>query len=60
MLEKKSPMARNEENYSFRFLGQYEDSKTGLYYNRFRHYIPDKGIYTQRDPIDEVMRGDSN
>ena len=40
-----------EENCSFRFPGQYEDAETGLYYNRFRYYMPDEGIYTQRDPI---------
>jgi RHS repeat-associated protein len=35
----------------FRFPGQYEDAETGLYYNRFRYYMPDEGVYTQRDPI---------
>jgi len=40
-----------EENCWFRFPGQYEDSETGLYYNRFRYYTPDEGIYTQCDPI---------
>ena len=40
-----------EENCPFRFPGQYKDDETGLYYNRFRYYIPDEGIYTQRDPI---------
>ena len=35
----------------FRFQGQYHDVETGLYYNRFRYYDPDSGIYTQRDPI---------
>jgi len=35
----------------FRFPGQYEDVETGLYYNRFRYYMPDEGMYTQRDPI---------
>lgn len=34
-----------------RFPGQYEDSETELYYNRFRYYMPDEGIYTGRDPI---------
>ncbi|MCL1923976.1 MAG: RHS repeat-associated core domain-containing protein, partial [Defluviitaleaceae bacterium] len=29
----------------------YEDEETGLYYNRFRYYMPEEGIYTQRDPI---------
>ena len=35
----------------FRFPGQYEDEETGLYYNRFRYYDPQSGMYTQRDPI---------
>jgi len=35
----------------FRFPGQYEDTETGLYYNRFRYYMPNEGIYTQRDPV---------
>ena len=40
-----------ETNIPFRFPGQYEDPETGLYYNRFRYYMPNEGIYTQRDPI---------
>ena len=36
----------------FRFLGQYEDEETGLYYNRFRYYSPYEGIYISQDPID--------
>ena len=35
----------------FRFQGQYMDEETGLYYNRFRYYSPNEGIYTQQDPI---------
>jgi len=35
----------------FRQLGQYEDLETGLYYNRFRYYSPDTGIYISQDPI---------
>jgi RHS repeat-associated protein len=35
----------------FRFAGQYEDSETGLYYNRFRYYDPEGGTYISRDPI---------
>jgi len=43
---------KNEsEELSFRFQGQHIDIETGLYYNRFRYYMPDEGIYTQRDPI---------
>jgi RHS repeat-associated protein len=35
----------------FRFQGQYEDVETGLYYNRFRYYAKDEGIYISQDPI---------
>ena len=35
----------------FRYQGQYEDTETGLYYNRFRYYSPNEGVYTQIDPI---------
>lgn len=35
----------------FRYQGQYEDSETGLYYNRFRYYSPDTGLYLSQDPI---------
>lgn len=35
----------------FRYQGQYEDVDTGLYYNRFRYYSPDMGMYISSDPI---------
>lgn len=35
----------------FRYQGQYEDTETGLYYNRFRYYSPDMGMYISADPI---------
>ncbi|RIY35169.1 hypothetical protein CKY20_11210 [Capnocytophaga canis] len=35
----------------FRQLGQYEDVETGLYYNRFRYYSPESGLYISQDPI---------
>jgi RHS repeat-associated protein len=35
----------------FRYQGQYEDSETGLYYNRFRYYDADMGGYLSQDPI---------
>ena len=35
----------------FRYQGQYEDGETGLYYNRFRYYSPDMGMYISSDPI---------
>ena len=35
----------------FRYQGQYEDAETGLYYNRFRYYNPEEGMYISQDPI---------
>jgi RHS repeat-associated protein len=35
----------------FRYQGQYEDGETGLYYNRFRYYSPEEGMYISQDPI---------
>jgi len=35
----------------FRYPGQYEDSETGLYYNRFRYYDAEAGGYVSQDPI---------
>lgn len=35
----------------FRYQGQYEDEETGMYYNRFRYYSPDEGMYISQDPI---------
>ncbi len=35
----------------FRQLGQYEDAETSLYYNRFRYYNPESGLYLSQDPI---------
>jgi RHS repeat-associated protein len=37
------------EHVPFRFAGQYEDVETGLYYNRFRYYDPEAGLYISRD-----------
>ena len=34
----------------FRYPGQYEDTETGLYYNRFRYYDPEAGQYISQDP----------
>ena len=42
---------RGERECPFRFQGQYEDSETGLYYNRFRYYDPNSGNYISQDPI---------
>ena len=48
----------NDENFErgkrecpFGYQGQYEDSETGLYYNRFRYYDPSSGNYLSQDPI---------
>jgi RHS repeat-associated protein len=35
----------------FRYPGQYEDVETGLYYNRFRYYDAEGGIFICKDPI---------
>lgn len=39
------------EDCPFRYPGQYEDTETGLYYNRFRYYDPEMGGYVSQDPI---------
>lgn len=36
---------------NFRFVGQYADEESGLYYNRFRYYSPETGQYVSSDPI---------
>jgi RHS repeat-associated protein len=36
---------------AWRWPGQYADSETGLYYNRFRYYDPEEGLYLSPDPI---------
>lgn len=35
----------------FRYQGQYEDAETGLYYNRFRYYGAEEGVFITQDPI---------
>ncbi|WP_419051715.1 RHS repeat domain-containing protein [Parabacteroides goldsteinii] len=35
----------------FRYQGQYEDTETGLHYNRFLYYAPGMGMYISSDPI---------
>jgi RHS repeat-associated protein len=42
---------RSLSDCPFRYQGQYEDSETGLYYNRFRYYSPEDGMYLSQDPI---------
>ncbi|MCX8995440.1 RHS domain-containing protein, partial [Citrobacter portucalensis] len=43
----------NDDNRScrLRFPGQYEDTESGLYYNRFRYYDCETGQYLCADPI---------
>jgi RHS repeat-associated protein len=41
----------NKNAVPFRYQGQYEDAETGLYYNRFRYYTPEEGVYLTQDPI---------
>ena len=38
------------EDCPFRYQGQYEDASTGLYYNRFRYFSPESGMYISQDP----------
>ncbi|MDE1480700.1 EndoU domain-containing protein, partial [Xenorhabdus bovienii] len=38
-------------NCNLRFVGQYEDEESGLYYNRFRYYSPETAQYISPDPI---------
>lgn len=42
---------KHNSEQPFRYAGQYEDAETGLYYNRFRYYDPEAGIYISQDPI---------
>ena len=42
---------KNEVDCPVRFQGQWCDNESGLYYNRFRYYIPDIGNFTTQDPI---------
>jgi RHS repeat-associated protein len=41
----------NRSSLPFRYQGQYEDVETGLYYNRYRYYTPEEGMYISQDPI---------
>ncbi|MFC2328843.1 RHS repeat-associated core domain-containing protein [Prevotella nigrescens] len=43
---------RSLNDRPFHYRGQYEDSKTGLYYNRFLYYSPDEGMYISQDPTE--------
>lgn len=41
----------NKNFIPFRFQGQYEDAETGFYYNRYRYYNPEEGLYISKDPL---------
>ena len=41
----------NRVDNPIRMQGQYEDSETGLHYNRYRYYDPCCGIFVSQDPI---------
>ena len=41
----------NPHSCPFRYQGQYEDAELELYYNRFRYYDPEIGLYISQDPI---------
>jgi RHS repeat-associated protein len=40
----------NEVENNLRFPGQYEDGESGLFYNRYRYYAPEIGVYLREDP----------
>ncbi|MCY1011730.1 hypothetical protein OV079_40500 [Nannocystis pusilla] len=44
-------LAGDRQLCPFRYPGQYEDTETGLYYNRFRYYDPEAGQYISQDPL---------
>jgi RHS repeat-associated protein len=46
-----NPSGRGAFTQNLRFLGQYADAESGLWYNYFRYYAPDGGAYRQGDPI---------
>ncbi len=52
-------VARFEEGAAddcpWRRPGQYHDTETGLYYNRFRYYDPGAGAYLTPDPVREYV-----
>ncbi|WZV80214.1 RHS repeat-associated core domain-containing protein [Burkholderia pseudomallei] len=42
---------RRQVEQQLRFLGQYEDRETNLFYNRYRYYDPSTAQYISIDPI---------
>ncbi len=49
---------KGETTCRLRLLGQIADLETGLYYNRFRYYLPEIGQFISPDPIG--MAGGTN
>ena len=47
----RAQVIREETEQPIRLQGQYEDSETGLHYNRFRYYDPESCRYISKDPI---------
>ncbi|NJK31051.1 MAG: RHS repeat-associated core domain-containing protein [Deltaproteobacteria bacterium] len=41
----------NPHECLLRWPGQYADVETGLYYNRYRYYDPETGLYVTPDPL---------
>ncbi|MFO0555053.1 MAG: RHS repeat-associated core domain-containing protein [Polyangiaceae bacterium] len=46
-----APTQSSKVETPLRLQGQYEDSESGLAYNRFRYYDPDSGTYISPDPL---------
>ncbi|MDC9583341.1 hypothetical protein PSI15_17700, partial [Xenorhabdus sp. PR6a] len=53
--EKSQVIASNNPDYhvgcNFRFLGQFEDEESGLFYNFHRYYSPETAQYISPDPL---------
>ncbi len=45
-------ISQSEINNPYMFTGRRFDTETGLYYYRFRYYVPGIGRFLQTDPID--------
>ena len=50
-LPNENPSGLGAFQFNLRFLGQYYDQETGLFYNWHRYYDPLLGRYTQSDPL---------
>lgn len=46
-----TPKAGARATSQIRFMGQYEDPETSLYYSRYRYYDPDAGRFISYDPL---------